>query len=129
MGRKKEVLSVLNQLGIDYSELESGEILFNHENGRFWFHPDDSKPTYVTVNKINEIDTGMHNKSKLYNVINEINKSAPGVKALLIGNDVLLNCDLYSGRHRLCINDLSGALSQLQTAEKVMAKLLNDIAK
>lgn len=126
MGRKKEVLSVLKQLGIDYSELDSGEVLFEHGDGRFWFHPDDSRPCYVTVNKLNEIGTERHDKSKLLNVINEINKSAPGIKALLIGNDLLLNCDLYSGKHRLCTADIKDVMSQLDTAGKVMAKLLDD---
>ena len=129
MGRKREVLNALEQLGIEYNELDSGEVLFNHDGGQYWFHPDGSKPEYVTVNKINEQDFAPRQKSTLFKVINEINKSAPGIKALMMGDDILLNCDLYSGRHRLCPSDLRGVLSRLDTTGKVMLKYFNNAVK
>jgi len=125
MKRKREVLNALEQLGIEYNELDSGEVLFNHDGGQYWFHPDDSKPEYVTVNKISDQDFAPRLRSTLFNVINEINKSAPGIKALMMDNGILLNCDLYSGRHRLCPSDLKGMISRLDTTGKVMLKILD----
>lgn len=128
MGRKIEVLNALDELGIDYNELESGEILFEHRNEHYWFHPDDSKPEYVTVNQLNECDFGLQ-KPGFFNIINELNKSAPGVKVLMMENDILLNCDLYSGYHRVGSNDIKNALSRLELTGKALRKMAEKLSK
>jgi len=125
MGRKKEVLNALDDLGIDYSELDSGEVLFKHGEGEYWFHPDDSKPEFVTVNKMEVCNSREKERPRLCEVVNEINKSAPGIKALMIEDDVLLNCDLYSGRHRVCSSDIKEVIGRLEMAGKFLSKLLN----
>jgi len=126
MGRKKEVMNALDDLGIDYNELDSGEVLFNHGEGKFWFHPDDSNPDFVTVNKMEKCDhASVMGTPRLCRVVNEVNKGAPGIKAVIMDEDVLLNCDLYSGSHRLNVSDLKGVLTRLETAGKVFKKLLD----
>jgi len=127
MGRKKEVLNALESLGIEYNELDSGEVLFKHGEGSYWFHPDDSKPECVTVNKVEEYHTGDIEKPRLSDVVNEINKSVPGIKALIIEDEVMLNCDLFPGRHRLCPSDIEATIGRLEAAGKFLSKLLDEV--
>lgn len=128
MGRKREVLNALDELGIDYNELESGEVLFDHKNGHYWFHPDDSKPDYITFNQINECGFGSF-QPDVFGMVNEINKSSPGVKVLMMGNDILINCDLYSGHHRLCSGDIRNALSRLEITGKLWEQMAEKLLK
>jgi len=125
MDRLKEVTGLLDTLGIDYQLVDTGDVTFKYGKSEYWFHPEESDPNVITINCFGIYGMKLRLPPTIYSIINELNMIVPAIKAFIIDGCILLNCDMYKGKHRLCPYDMTYLLERMETAVNLLREMID----